>query len=125
MAISIIKIGSFLRLTLKLQLQALITICFGQSQTIHVFTGYMILLILIFQVIHFSSPASAGAECIDPDCTWVEQWYIYKCFWLFYIYMIAYLVCEDIVFICGYGIEIFAGFIVPDLGKKYTSNQKK
>ncbi|KAK7819419.1 atp-dependent 6-phosphofructokinase 5 [Quercus suber] len=25
-------------------------------------------------VIHYSSPTSAGAECIDPDCTWVEQW---------------------------------------------------
>ncbi|KAI8028729.1 hypothetical protein LOK49_LG01G02237 [Camellia lanceoleosa] len=22
----------------------------------------------------YSSPTSAGAECIDPDCTWVEQW---------------------------------------------------
>ncbi|XP_058087973.1 ATP-dependent 6-phosphofructokinase 5, chloroplastic [Magnolia sinica] len=29
---------------------------------------------VLLKVIHFSSPASAGAECIDPDCTWVEQW---------------------------------------------------
>ncbi|KAK9119290.1 hypothetical protein Scep_017383 [Stephania cephalantha] len=25
-------------------------------------------------VIKFSSPTSAGAECIDPNCSWVEQW---------------------------------------------------
>ncbi|KAG1366445.1 putative ATP-dependent 6-phosphofructokinase 5, chloroplastic [Cocos nucifera] len=25
-------------------------------------------------VIKYSSPNSAGAECIDPDCSWVEQW---------------------------------------------------
>ncbi|WVZ11909.1 hypothetical protein V8G54_016439 [Vigna mungo] len=24
--------------------------------------------------IHYSSPTSAGAECIDPGCNWVEQW---------------------------------------------------
>ncbi|KAF2322149.1 hypothetical protein GH714_007894 [Hevea brasiliensis] len=29
---------------------------------------------VLLKVIHFSSPTSAGAECIDPDCTWVEQW---------------------------------------------------
>lgn len=29
---------------------------------------------VLLKVIHYSSPASAGAECIDPDCTWVEQW---------------------------------------------------
>ena len=28
-----------------------------------------------YQVIRYSSPTSAGAECIDPDCSWVEQWY--------------------------------------------------
>lgn len=27
------------------------------------------------QVIKYSSPTSAGAECIDPDCSWVEQWW--------------------------------------------------
>ncbi|KAL8143448.1 hypothetical protein V2J09_016480 [Rumex salicifolius] len=26
------------------------------------------------KVIRYSSPTSAGAECIDPDCSWVEQW---------------------------------------------------
>ncbi|KAF8092133.1 hypothetical protein N665_0423s0018 [Sinapis alba] len=25
-------------------------------------------------VINYSSPASAGAVCIDPVCTWIEQW---------------------------------------------------
>ncbi|KAM3709627.1 hypothetical protein ACJW30_02G187100 [Castanea mollissima] len=29
---------------------------------------------VLLKVIHYSSPTSAGAECIDPDCTWVEQW---------------------------------------------------
>ncbi|KAM0012706.1 putative 6-phosphofructokinase [Helianthus debilis subsp. tardiflorus] len=29
---------------------------------------------VLLKVIRFSSPRSAGAECIDPDCTWVEQW---------------------------------------------------
>nr|CAD1825174.1 unnamed protein product [Ananas comosus var. bracteatus] len=28
----------------------------------------------LLKVIKFSSPDSAGAECIDPDCSWVEQW---------------------------------------------------
>lgn len=28
----------------------------------------------LLRVIKYSSPTSAGAECIDPDCTWVEQW---------------------------------------------------
>jgi len=32
------------------------------------------LFALLFQTIYYSSPTSAGAECIDPDCTWVEQW---------------------------------------------------
>ncbi|CAM8891105.1 unnamed protein product [Rhodiola kirilowii] len=29
---------------------------------------------VLLKVIHYSSPTSAGAECIDPGCTWVEQW---------------------------------------------------
>ncbi|KAL2528154.1 ATP-dependent 6-phosphofructokinase 5 [Forsythia ovata] len=29
---------------------------------------------VLLKVIHYSSPTSAGAECVDPDCTWVEQW---------------------------------------------------
>ncbi|KAJ9670206.1 hypothetical protein PVL29_026634 [Vitis rotundifolia] len=29
---------------------------------------------VLLKVIYYSSPISAGAECIDPDCTWVEQW---------------------------------------------------
>ncbi|KAL9241377.1 hypothetical protein vseg_015497 [Gypsophila vaccaria] len=29
---------------------------------------------VLLKVIKYSSPTSAGAECIDPDCTWVEQW---------------------------------------------------
>ncbi|KAK9231497.1 hypothetical protein WN943_021733 [Citrus x changshan-huyou] len=29
---------------------------------------------VLLKVINFSSPTSAGAECIDRDCTWVEQW---------------------------------------------------
>ncbi|XP_072981834.1 ATP-dependent 6-phosphofructokinase 5, chloroplastic-like [Typha latifolia] len=28
----------------------------------------------LLKVIKFSSPTSAGADCIDPDCSWVEQW---------------------------------------------------
>ncbi|CAA7401902.1 unnamed protein product [Spirodela intermedia] len=28
----------------------------------------------LLKVIKYSSPTSAGAECIDPDCSWVEQW---------------------------------------------------
>ncbi|ERM94446.1 hypothetical protein AMTRI_Chr04g190030 [Amborella trichopoda] len=28
----------------------------------------------LLKVIKYSSPTSAGAECIDPNCTWVEQW---------------------------------------------------
>lgn len=28
----------------------------------------------LLKVIKFASPTSAGAECIDPDCSWVEQW---------------------------------------------------
>ncbi|PIN02948.1 6-phosphofructokinase [Handroanthus impetiginosus] len=29
---------------------------------------------VLLKVIRYSSPKSAGAECIDPGCTWVEQW---------------------------------------------------
>ncbi|KAI3902735.1 hypothetical protein MKW92_051608 [Papaver armeniacum] len=30
---------------------------------------------VLLKVIHYSSPTSAGAECIDdPDCSWVEKW---------------------------------------------------
>ncbi|KAJ4964299.1 hypothetical protein NE237_024238 [Protea cynaroides] len=29
---------------------------------------------VLLKTIHYSSPTSAGAECIDPSCTWVEQW---------------------------------------------------
>ncbi|XP_074308500.1 ATP-dependent 6-phosphofructokinase 5, chloroplastic [Silene latifolia] len=29
---------------------------------------------VLLKVIKYSSPTSAGAECIDPNCTWVEQW---------------------------------------------------
>ncbi|GAB2232124.1 hypothetical protein Drorol1_Dr00011147 [Drosera rotundifolia] len=29
---------------------------------------------VLLKVIQYSSPTSAGAECIDADCTWVEQW---------------------------------------------------
>ncbi|RWW85480.1 hypothetical protein BHE74_00005830, partial [Ensete ventricosum] len=32
----------------------------------------------LLKVIKFASPNSAGAECIDPDCSWVEQWYCFK-----------------------------------------------
>lgn len=28
----------------------------------------------LLKVIKFASPTSAGAECIDPECSWVEQW---------------------------------------------------
>ncbi|XP_006661761.1 ATP-dependent 6-phosphofructokinase 5, chloroplastic-like [Oryza brachyantha] len=28
----------------------------------------------LLKVIKFASPTSAGAYCIDPDCSWVEQW---------------------------------------------------
>nr|DAD31236.1 TPA_asm: hypothetical protein HUJ06_010087 [Nelumbo nucifera] len=28
----------------------------------------------LLKVIKYSSPTSAGAECIDADCSWVEQW---------------------------------------------------
>ncbi|KAL9247715.1 hypothetical protein vseg_021118 [Gypsophila vaccaria] len=28
----------------------------------------------LLKVIKFASPTSAGAECIDPNCSWVEQW---------------------------------------------------
>ncbi|RRT82568.1 hypothetical protein B296_00014604 [Ensete ventricosum] len=42
--------------------------------------------IIFFQVIKFASPSSAGAESIDPDCSWVEQWYCLVIFFyeLFY-----------------------------------------
>ncbi|CAH9094975.1 unnamed protein product [Cuscuta epithymum] len=29
---------------------------------------------VLLKTIYYSSPTSAGAECIDPCCTWVEQW---------------------------------------------------
>ncbi|KAG6394489.1 hypothetical protein SASPL_145076 [Salvia splendens] len=29
---------------------------------------------VLLKVIRFSSPTSAGAECIDPNCSWIEQW---------------------------------------------------
>ncbi|KAK1370846.1 ATP-dependent 6-phosphofructokinase [Heracleum sosnowskyi] len=29
---------------------------------------------VLLKVIRYSSPTSAGAECIDPNCTWLEQW---------------------------------------------------
>ncbi|XP_010526665.1 PREDICTED: ATP-dependent 6-phosphofructokinase 5, chloroplastic [Tarenaya hassleriana] len=29
---------------------------------------------VLLKVINYSSPTSAGAECIDQDCSWVEQW---------------------------------------------------
>jgi len=43
---------------------------------IHVFAlqNANVLLALIFQTIYHSSPTSAGAQCIDPGCNWVEQW---------------------------------------------------
>lgn len=28
----------------------------------------------LLKVIKYSSPTSAGAECIDPNCSWIEQW---------------------------------------------------
>ncbi|KAM7508018.1 hypothetical protein LguiA_018471 [Lonicera macranthoides] len=28
----------------------------------------------LLKVIKYASPTSAGAECIDPECSWVEQW---------------------------------------------------
>ncbi|GAB4831644.1 hypothetical protein Ancab_005656 [Ancistrocladus abbreviatus] len=28
----------------------------------------------LLKVIRYCSPTSAGADCIDPECTWVEQW---------------------------------------------------
>ncbi|KAL9670590.1 hypothetical protein QQ045_008143 [Rhodiola kirilowii] len=28
----------------------------------------------LLKAIKYSSPDSAGAECIDPDCSWLEQW---------------------------------------------------
>ncbi|ONM21807.1 hypothetical protein Zm00014a_015143 [Zea mays] len=28
----------------------------------------------LLKVIKYASPTSAGAECIDPDCSWVEHW---------------------------------------------------
>ncbi|CAN6195933.1 unnamed protein product [Urochloa humidicola] len=28
----------------------------------------------LLKVIKYASPNSAGAECIDPDCSWVEHW---------------------------------------------------
>lgn len=29
---------------------------------------------VLLKTIYYSSPTSAGAECIDPACNWVEQW---------------------------------------------------
>ncbi|KAG2720138.1 hypothetical protein I3760_02G022300 [Carya illinoinensis] len=29
---------------------------------------------VLLKVINYTSPTSAGAVCIDPGCTWVEQW---------------------------------------------------
>ncbi|KAJ0981333.1 hypothetical protein J5N97_009588 [Dioscorea zingiberensis] len=29
---------------------------------------------VLLKVIKYSSPTSAGAECVDGDCSWVEQW---------------------------------------------------
>ncbi|KAF9599456.1 hypothetical protein IFM89_038550 [Coptis chinensis] len=29
---------------------------------------------VLLKVIRFASPDSAGAECVDDDCTWLEQW---------------------------------------------------
>nr|XP_028950304.1 ATP-dependent 6-phosphofructokinase 5, chloroplastic-like [Malus domestica] len=29
---------------------------------------------VLLKTIYYSSHTSAGAECIDPNCTWVEQW---------------------------------------------------
>ncbi|XP_009599322.1 ATP-dependent 6-phosphofructokinase 5, chloroplastic [Nicotiana tomentosiformis] len=29
---------------------------------------------VLLKVINYSSPTSAGAECIDSNCSWVEQW---------------------------------------------------
>jgi len=29
---------------------------------------------VLLKTIRYTSPTSAGAECIDPNCTWVEQW---------------------------------------------------
>ncbi|KAI3709213.1 hypothetical protein L2E82_38972 [Cichorium intybus] len=28
---------------------------------------------VLLKVNRYSAPTSAGAECLDPDCTWVEQ----------------------------------------------------
>uniref|UniRef100_A0A0E0ES75 ATP-dependent 6-phosphofructokinase n=2 Tax=Oryza meridionalis TaxID=40149 RepID=A0A0E0ES75_9ORYZ len=28
----------------------------------------------LLKVIKYASPTSAGAECVDPDCSWVEHW---------------------------------------------------
>nr|CAB3499696.1 unnamed protein product [Digitaria exilis] len=32
----------------------------------------------LLKVIKFASPTSAGADCIDPDCSWVEQWWVHR-----------------------------------------------
>lgn len=37
--------------------------------------NYLFVFCWILQTIYYSSPTSAGAECIDPNCTWVEQWW--------------------------------------------------
>ncbi|KAM0949049.1 putative 6-phosphofructokinase [Dioscorea sansibarensis] len=29
---------------------------------------------VLLKVIKYSSPTSAGAECVDGDCSWIEQW---------------------------------------------------
>ncbi|KAJ7953535.1 ATP-dependent 6-phosphofructokinase [Quillaja saponaria] len=29
---------------------------------------------VILKTLYYSSPRSVDAECIDPDCTWIEQW---------------------------------------------------
>lgn len=36
------------------------------------------------QVIKYASPTSAGAEaeCVGPECTWIEQWYCFESFFV-------------------------------------------
>ena len=48
----------------------------SREEALFFLTGEFITYHSVFiQVIKYASPTSAGAECIDPDCSWVEHWY--------------------------------------------------
>lgn len=45
----------------------------------------------LLKVIKYASPTSAGAEGVDPDCSWLELWY-----YIFILLLQQYILVSEI-----------------------------